>query len=92
MHIHRRTATYIGKTTKADLSTYPKFLAAWIKDSKKPGAPQLTCNNNFVNAIKKILPTDIIISKQAPLYQLIPLAQDKNNWINYIEDYFECRL
>jgi len=61
-------------------------------DSKKPGAPQLTCNNNFVNAIKKILPADVIVSKQAPLCQWIPLAQEKNNWINYIEDYFKsCR-
>ena len=91
--IHRRTATYIGKITRADASTYPKkFLAAWINDSKKPGAPQLTCNNNFVNALKKILPADVIISKQAPLCEWIPLAHDKNNWINYIESYFEsCR-
>ena len=44
--IHRRTATYIGKIIRANKSTYPKkFLAAWINDSKKPGAPQLTCNN-----------------------------------------------
>ena len=78
--IHRKTATYIGKITRVDLSTYPKkFLAAWINDSKKPGAPQLTCNNNFANVIKKILPADIIIYKQVPLYQWIPLAQDKNN-------------
>jgi hypothetical protein len=46
-------------------STYPqKFLAAWINDTKKPVTPQLTCNNNFVNALKKILPADVIISKQ----------------------------
>jgi hypothetical protein len=92
--IYRRTATYIGKIIRADTNTsYPKkFLAAWINDHKKPGAPQLTCNNNFVNALTKILPPDMQISKQAPLCEWIPLALDKDNWIFFIENYFEsCR-
>jgi hypothetical protein len=91
--IHQRTATYIGKTIRADENAYPKkFLAAWINDSKKPGAPQLTCNNNFANAIQKILWTDMEISKQAPLSQWIPLAMNKNTWTTYIDFYFEsCR-
>ena len=91
--IHRRTATYIGKITRTNTTTYPKkFLAAWINDSKKPGAPQLTCNNNFANALQKILPPHIQISKQAPLCEWFPLAHDENNWNFVIENYFEsCR-
>ena len=54
--IHRRTATYIGKIVRANETTYPKkLLSALINDSKKPGATQLTFNNNFSNAIKKSL-------------------------------------
>mmetsp|Transcript_22629 Transcript_22629/g.32396 ORF Transcript_22629/g.32396 Transcript_22629/m.32396 type:complete len:650 (+) Transcript_22629:1533-3482(+) len=92
--IYRRTATYLGKITRADTNTsYPKkFRAAWINDHKKPGAPQLTCNNNFVNALTNILPPDMQISKQAPLCEWIPLALDKDNWKFFIENYFEsCR-
>ena len=91
--IHRRTATYIGKITRTNTTAYPKkFLAAWINDSKKPGAPQLTCNNNFANALQKILPPHIQISKQAPLCEWFPLAHDENNWNFFIENYFEsCR-
>jgi len=91
--IYRRTATYIGKVIRTEESTYPrKFLAAWINDSKKPGAPQLTCNNNFANAIQKILPADLEISKQALLSQWSPLAADENIWSTYIDLYFEsCR-
>ena len=52
LYIHRRTATDIGKISRADTNTYPmKFIAAWINKGKKPRAPQLTCNNNFVNSI-----------------------------------------
>jgi hypothetical protein len=91
--IHRRTATYVGKISRANMNTYPKkFLAAWINESKKPGAPQLTCNNNFANSINKILPANLATSKQAPLCEWIPLAYDKNVWLNLIENYFEtCR-
>ena len=84
---------YIGKIIRANKRTYPKkFLAAWINDSKKPDAPQLTCNNDFTNAIQKIIPADFEISKQALLSQLSPLAADENTWTAYIDLYFEsCR-
>ena len=52
--ITRRTATYIGKIARSDNDALPKkFLAAWINKSKKSGAPQLTCNNNFAESIQK---------------------------------------
>ena len=48
MLIFKRTAAYLNN------NTYPKkFLAAWITGKRKNGAPQLTCNNNFANSIKK---------------------------------------
>ena len=91
--IHRRTATYIGKIVRANETTYPKkFLAAWINNSKKPGAPQLTCNNNFANALRKIVPNNILLSEQAPLYQWTSLAKEESTWTHYINEYFEsCR-
>ena len=50
--IHWRTATYIGKVKRADKTTYPnKFLVAWINESRKPSAPQLTyANISFLNS------------------------------------------
>ena len=91
--IHRRTATYVGKIIRSNEKTYPKkFLAAWINDSKKPGAPQLSCNNNFVDAIKRIIPNEIDLSKQAPLCRWMPLALEENIWASYIDEYFNlCR-
>ena len=92
--IYQRTATYIGKIIRESTSTsYPKmFLAAWINNHKKPGATQLTCNNNFANALSKILLPNFQVSKQAPLCEWIPLAQDRNNRKNFIENYFKsCR-
>jgi hypothetical protein len=39
------------------VTTLPqKLLAAWINKSRKEGAPQLTCNNNFAKAISNIFP------------------------------------
>ena len=91
--IAKRTAVYLGKVSPSN-NTYPqKFLTAWITGKRKNGAPQLTCNNNFVNSIKKILPPGKILSnKQALLREWIPLAKDENNWLTYIDAYFEsCR-
>ena len=52
--IIKRTAVYVGKISRSDNNTYPKkILAVWITGKRKNGAPQLTCNNNFVNSIKK---------------------------------------
>ena len=88
--IHRRTATYIGKISRSDTNTFPKkFIAAWINESKKPGAPQLTCNNNFVNSINKILPANISMSKQALLRKWVPSANDRSTRLTFIENYFE---
>ena len=53
---------------------------------KKGGAPQLTCNNNFVNSIQKILPS---MNKQGLLREWIPIAKDETNWKQCIEYYFE---
>ena len=92
--ITRRTATYIGKITRSDNDAFPKkFLAAWINKSKKSGAPQLTCNNNFAESIQKILaPEKPLSSKQAPLCEWIHLAKDEASWLSYIDHYFEtCR-
>ena len=42
--------------------------------------------------VSKILPPDFQISKQAPLCEWIPPAQDRNNWKNFIDTNFEsCR-
>jgi hypothetical protein len=92
--IAKRTAVYLGKVSRSNNNTYPKkFLAAWITGKRKTGAPQLTCNNNFANSIQKILPPEKILSnKQALLREWIPLAKDENNWLTYIDAYFEsCR-
>jgi hypothetical protein len=67
--INRRTASYIGKIATANETNYPKkFLAAWMNRSRKNGAPQLTCNNNYAKVIGQILPEDQPLSNdQAPL-------------------------
>ena len=66
--IIKRTATYLGKISRSDNSTYPKkFLAAWITGKRKNGAPQLTCNNNFANSIQKILPPEKTLSNKQAL-------------------------
>jgi len=90
---HGAIRRIIGKIVRANETTYPKkFLAAWINNSKKPGAPQLTCNNNFANALRKIVPNNILLSEQAPLYQWTSLAKEESTWTHYINEYFEsCR-
>ena len=90
--IFKRTAVYLGKVSRSNNNTYPKkFLEAWITGKRKNGAPQLTCNNNFANSIKKILPK-LLSNKQALLREWIPLAKDQTNWQTYIDSYFEaCR-
>ena len=93
-YIVKRTATYIGKISRTDDNFYPKkFLAAWIVGKRKSGAPQLTCNNNFANSIKKILPTNkVTLNKQAILREWMPLAKDQSSWLQFIDEYFEsCR-
>jgi hypothetical protein len=50
----KRTATYLGKVSRSDNESLPKkILAAWIQGSQKNGAPQLTCNYSFAEAINK---------------------------------------
>ena len=93
--IMKRTATYLGKISRLNSDSLPKkFLTAWISGSRKNGAPQLTCNNNFAEAIDKILPLDKSLScGTAPLKEWLPLARDKRNWQDYIDKYFEsCRI
>ncbi len=89
--IARRTANYISKISRSNETTYPKkFLAARINKSRKNGAPQLTCNNNYAKVIAQILPKQCpLSSNQAPLKDWIPLAGDAINWQSYIDDYFE---
>jgi hypothetical protein len=74
--IRKRTATYLGKVSRSDQESLPKkFLATWINGSHKNGAPQLTCNNNFTNAINKIIPPEITLSsKNALLREWLLLA------------------
>ncbi len=93
--IARRTANYIGKVSRSNETTFPKkFLAAWINKSRKNGAPQLTCNNNYAKVIAQILPKNCPLSNnQAPLKEWIPLARNATNWQSYIDNYFEsCRF
>jgi hypothetical protein len=89
--ITRRTAVYIGKITRSEGNSLPKkLLAAWIRGPQKNRGLQLSCNNNFAQAIQKILPSDkALTSKKALLKEWIPLARDKNNWQTYIDNYFE---
>jgi len=92
--IDKRTANYIGKISRSNPSTYPrKFLIAWIHGKKKNGHPQLTCNNNYVTVIEKIMPKDNpLINKHALLKEWLPLALDENNWMDCIDEYFNsCR-
>jgi len=50
------------------------------------------CNNNFANALRKIVPNNILLSEQAPLYQWTSLAKEESTWTHYINEYFEsCR-
>ena len=55
--------------------------------------PQLTCNNNFADSIKKILRIEkSSLNKQALLREWMPLAKDQTSWLQFIDDYFEsCR-
>jgi hypothetical protein len=92
--ISRRTAKYVGKVARLNDSTLPKkLLAAWINKPRIEGAPQLTCNNNFVRAINNILPSDHTLSNgNAPLKEWLPLAKNEKNWQQYIDIYFDsCR-
>ncbi len=74
----KRTATYVGKITRTDHESLPKkFLTAWINGSRKNGAPQLSCNNNFADAIHKILPPEILSNRNAPLREWIALAKEE---------------
>jgi len=88
--IDKRTANYIGKISRSNPSTYPrKFLIAWIHGKKKNGHPQLTCKNNYVTVIEKIMPkNNQLINKHALLKEWLPLALDENNWMNCIDEYF----
>jgi hypothetical protein len=93
-YINKRTATYIGKISRSNSTSYPKkFLTAWIHGKKKNGHPQLTCNNNYAKVIEKIMPNNKPLSnKQAPLKEWLPLAVDESNWMQRIDDYFNsCR-
>ncbi len=69
-------------------NTFPRLNA-----SRKNGAPQLTCNNNFAVTIDLLLKkSKPLSSKQAPLKEWILLAKDKADWKSYIDTYFEsCR-
>lgn len=91
--ISKRTAKYVCKIARAsDCSLPKKYLAGWINKPRKNGAPQHTCNNNFVKAINDILPCNINLSSNAPLKEWLPLAKNKKSWQDYIDEYFEsCR-
>jgi hypothetical protein len=79
--IKRRTAKYVGKIARSDYSNLPKkILAAWKNKPRKSGAPQLTCNNNFVKAINDIFPHDLILSSNAPFKEWLPIAKNEKNW------------
>jgi hypothetical protein len=58
--------------------------------SRKNGAPQLTCNNNYAKVIAQILPEDQPLSNsQAPLKDWLPLAKTPEIWQKCIDNYFE---
>jgi len=65
-----------------------------MNKSRKIGAPQLTCNNNFARVIAQILPKHLLLSNdQAPLKEWIPLAKDPRYWQKCIYDYFnQCHI
>jgi hypothetical protein len=93
-YIAKRTATYVGKITRLNNNCFPNFfLTAWILGGRKSGAPQLTCNNNFADAINKILPEKLALpNKQAALQDWIHLAQNETDWTMLIDNFFnKCR-
>jgi hypothetical protein len=98
--ISKRTAKYVGKIARAsDCSLPKKYLAAWINKFRKNGAPQHTCNKNFVKAINDILPCNINLSSNAPLKEWLPLAKNKKvgrttsmNILNHAEELMKVKM
>ena len=83
-HLHSK------KNSNIHWKNIEKILAAWIIGKRKSRAPQFTCNNNFANSIKKVLPIEkATINKQALFREWMPLAKDQASWMRYIENYFE---
>jgi hypothetical protein len=80
--------------TRSNNNTFPrKFLATWVNTSRKNGAPQLICNNNFAVTIDLLLKKSKPLSSiQAPLKEWILLTKDEADWKSHIDTYFEsCR-
>jgi hypothetical protein len=97
--ISKRTAKYIGKIARgSDCSLPKKFLTAWINKPRKNGAPQYTCNDNFVKAINDILPCNLNLSRNAPLKEWLPLAKNEKklatlmNILNHAEKLTKVKM
>jgi hypothetical protein len=81
--ITRRTARYLSKMVCSKEDSFPKkFLGAWIADLRKVGAPQLSCNNNFLLTVKAFLPEDLLSNNQGLFKEWIPIAKNKSVGFN----------
>ena len=49
--------TLAKPTIKMKTPSQKKVLGAWIKAPRKEGQPQMSCRNNVVTALTKVLPT-----------------------------------
>jgi hypothetical protein len=81
----------LAKIARSDDEELPKkFLGAWMHKSRKPGGQQLSCNNNFARAITAVIPDTQLESQGLLFKKWIPIAINKEKWMEYIEAYFEA--
>ena len=86
--IARRTWRYIGKAYRASEDTLPKkFLNAWIHAPKKPGRPQVTCRENFVNSLRRILPNEV--DEEGGFKGWTKYAKNEQIWDGIVEKFFK---
>ena len=64
-----------------------KFLNAWIHAPKKPGRPQVTCHENFINSLRRILPNEV--DEEGGFKGWTKYAKNKQIWDGIIEKFFK---
>jgi hypothetical protein len=65
----QKNSSLCGKVIRSKDDTLPKgFLGAWMHCPRKTGCPQLSCNNNFAEAISVRAPNQTI-KNQVPLFK-----------------------
>jgi hypothetical protein len=92
-YINKRTATYVGKVARSNDDELPKqLLGAWMHLPRKAGGQQLSCNNNFAQAVSMVAPNIPQENQNLLFRDWIPLALDENEWLSLVNKYFEsCR-